>query len=287
MKPAAILELLRPRQWIKNLFVLAPLFFSPDIVDAGTVGKVMILFIAFCLVASGLYCLNDFCDRRADRQHPQKRLRPLPSGEVSPALAIILFAVLAGSGIGLAFWSTEGGPALVAYFVLISLYSLWLKHFAIIDVMAIAIGFVLRIYAGALAIGVEPTVWIVVCTGMLALFIALSKRRDDLTQELSASHRQSLGGYSVTFLDAAQVVVLSALLVSYVIFTTDESAMLRLGSQNVYLTIPFVVAGTLRYLQQAIVYRRSGAPTDLALSDPFLVLTVLGWLATFAVLIYG
>jgi len=287
MNVSAIVRLLRPRQWVKNIFVFAPLFFSPGLTRDGALVDVALMFFAFCLAASGLYCLNDFSDREADKLHPEKRNRPVASGDVSGGLAVALFFALSIGGLFIAFRWTDGGWILVAYLILTTLYSFVLKRLAIIDVLTISIGFVLRVYAGALAAGVQPTVWILVCTGMLALFIALTKRRDDLSQELSSDHRESLGGYSVAFLDASFVMVSTALVVSYVVFTTDADAMGRLGSENLYLTIPFVVGGTLRQLQLTIVHRRSGSPTELATSDPGLIISFLGWLATFAYLMYA
>ncbi len=286
MTGAAIVKLLRPRQWVKNVFVFAPLFFSPAASADSALSDVLFMFAAFCLGASGLYCLNDFCDRESDKLHPQKRLRPVAAGTISPTVALILSGVLAASGLAIAFVMTKGGWVLAAYLGLTILYSFVLKRLAIVDVLTIALGFVLRVYAGAAAASLEPTVWILVCTGMLALFIALTKRRDDLTQELNAEHRESLGGYSIAFLDASFVMVSTALVVSYVVFTTDPDAMQRLGSDKLYLTIPFVIAGTLRHLQLTMVYKRSGSPTDLALSDPFLVIAVLGWIGAFAFLMY-
>ncbi|MFL2541451.1 MAG: hypothetical protein ACJ0UT_05700, partial [Candidatus Latescibacterota bacterium] len=173
--------------------------------------------------------------------------------------------ILCGTGLLIGFGFTNGGwvwPLLHSDSILFISF----KKLAIIDVLTIALGFVLRVYAGALAAGVQPTVWILVCTGMLALFIALTKRRDDLSHELSGDHRESLGGYSVAFLEASFVMMSTALVVSYVVFTTDADAMRRLGSENLYLTIPFVVGGTLRHLQLTIVHRRSGSPTELATS---------------------
>ena len=287
MSLSAIIKLLRPLQWVKNIFVYAPLFFSPDLSRDGSFADVTLMFVAFCFVASGLYCLNDFNDRDADKQHPEKCNRPVASGDVSGGLAIALFFILCGTGLVIGIGCTNGGWVLAGYCILTILYSILLKKLAVIDVLTIALGFVLRVYAGALAAGVQPTVWILVCTGMLALFIALTKRRDDLSQELSSDHRASLGGYSIVFLEASFVMVSTALVVSYVVFTTDADAMRRLGSENLYLTIPFVVGGTLRHLQLTLVYRRSGSPTELATRDPGLLFSFFGWLTTFAYLIYA
>lgn len=287
MKLPAVLTLIRPRQWVKNVFVFAPVFFSPTLSRESAFADVSLMFIAFCLVASGIYCFNDYWDRESDKLHPKKKLRPVAAGDVSPALALTLYVALSGGGIALAFSMTAGGWVILAYFILTSLYTLILKRYAIVDVLTIALGFVLRIEAGAAAAELQPTVWILVCTGMLALFIALTKRRDDLTQALDDSHRESLGGYSAAFLDAAFITVSAALAVSYVVFTTDADAMTRLGSDRLYLTIPFVIAGILRQLQLTMVFKKSGSPTELALTDPFLIACTLGWLGAFTVLMYG
>jgi hypothetical protein len=152
--------------------------------------------------------------------------------------------------------------------------------------MLIAIGFVLRVYGGGCLIGVVPTVWIVACTLLLALFLALAKRRDDIVRGMEAGHRPSLAGYNAPFLDTAVAIVLAALLVCYLLYTTQPQNMARLHSDKLFLTVPFVIAGVLRYLQITIVEHRSGSPTRLAVTDRFLLLAILGWLVTFALLIY-
>ena len=287
MTIAAITALIRPRQWVKNIFIFAPPFFSPSLANDAAAENVTLIFIAFCLTASGVYSFNDFWDREADKHHPKKKERPVAAGLISPSVALGLYFCLSASGLTLAFAATQAGWTLLAYFILTSSYTLLLKRIAIVDVLTIALGFVLRVHAGAAAAEVQPTAWILVCTGMLALFIALTKRRDDLTQELTAAHRESLNGYSVAFLDAAFILVSTALVVSYVVFTTDVDAMGRLGSEELYLTIPFVIAGILRHLQLTMVFKKSGAPTELATSDPFLVICLLGWVGSFSFLMYG
>lgn len=278
---------MRPRQWVKNAFVFAPLFFTPAAVSVQSVILVALIFISFCLVASGVYCLNDLRDREADREHPAKRKRPLPSGRVSPVSAVILCVILLACGFGLAVAVVPRAAMFILVYVVLNLaYSFGLKHVSIIDVLVIAIGFVLRIFAGAEAIGVAPTAWIQICAGLLALFIALAKRRDDLAKDLDTNHRPSLRGYTKQFLDVCVVVTLAALLVSYLIFTLDDHAMQRLGSDKLYLTAPFVVAGIFRYLQLAVVYERTGSPTDLLFRDYFLLGIVVSWVVTFAYMIY-
>lgn len=288
-KPAALLRLARPRQWVKNAFVAAPLFFTPPAWAPAPAAAVGLTIILFCLLASAAYVINDYADREADRHHPVKCKRPIASGEVAPGAALVLAALLlaGAAALGVGFLPEAVWPIAFLYFALNLLYSFWLKHVAILDVLIVSAGFVLRVEAGAAAIDVEPTVWIVICTGLLALFLAIAKRRDDIAKVMSQSHRPSLAGYNLRFIDTALAMILGALLVSYLIYTTDHAVIARYGTDKLYLTTPFVVAGVLRYLQITLVEERSGSPTDIALTDPFLIVTVLGWIAVFGVLIYG
>ncbi|MBE9556783.1 MAG: UbiA prenyltransferase family protein [Proteobacteria bacterium] len=282
-----IIRLLRPKQWIKNGFVAAPLFFTPDKVTTASLLDVLAGFAVLCMAASAVYCLNDLRDAEGDRNHPVKKDRPIASGAISPATAMVLMVLLLAGGVALAAWRV---PVILwvvgAYFAINIAYTVRLKHIAILDVLIVAFGFVLRVEAGALIIDTEPSAWILIVTGLLALFIALAKRRDDIVRDLDADHRKSLDGYSLPFLDGCLMAVLSTLLVSYLIFTTDQSVMARLGSEKLYFTGPFVIAGVLRYLQLTIVYERSGSPTDLVYRDHGLQLSVAGWLATFVWLLY-
>jgi 4-hydroxybenzoate polyprenyltransferase len=282
------LALLRPTQWVKNAFVAAPLFFTPSALNAGSALRVLLGILSFCALSSAVYILNDYLDRAADRLHPEKRHRPLAAGTVAPVLALGLMAGLVIGGLALAATLEPrfAGIALIYLFVN-ALYSLKLKEVSIVDVLLVSSGFVLRVYGGAELIHVLPSVWIIVCTGLLALFLALAKRRDDLVKQLDSGHRSALKGYTKPFIDTSITAVLGGLLVSYLIYTTDPAVMMRIGSQHLYLTTPFVIAGVLRYLQITLVEERSGSPTTLALTDRFLIVTLLGWVATFGVLIYG
>lgn len=289
MSPSAMLRLARPRQWVKNAFVAAPLFFTPAAISAGSVLRTALAVAIFCLLSSTAYAINDWFDRDADRLHPEKRTRPIAAGEVSGGeaaalVAVLLFVVFA---LGLALLPVEFSLIAFGYFALNLFYSLKLKDMAILDVLTIAIGFVLRIDAGALVIGVRPSVWIVVCAFLLALFLALAKRRDDLVRTLDADHRASLAGYNRRFIETGLAMVLGSLLVSYVIYTTDAAVIARYGTEKLYLTVPFVAAGILRYLQITLVEERSGSPTDIMFNDRFIAVAVLGWVVTFAALIYG
>lgn len=286
--PSALVRLIRPRQWVKNAFVVAPLFFTPEAMTADGALRVAVAVAVFCCLASSVYIVNDWADREADRQHPVKRTRPIAAGEVSSFAAFTLMGVLLALAVGLAL-TLPARFSLVAgtYFVLNIAYSLFLKNVSLLDVMIISFGFVLRIDAGAAAVGIDPTVWIIVCAFLLAMFLALAKRRDDLVKAMSASHRASLKGYNLAFVDQSLAVVMGALLVSYLIYTTDASVIAKFGTARLYLTAPFVAAGVLRYLQITLVEERSGSPTDVVTTDKFLIATVAGWVATFAVLIYG
>ena len=284
-----IVTLLRPHQWIKNAFVAAPLFFTPAALNWHNFNYVVLGVGCFSAMASSIYILNDWRDRESDRKHPQKQLRPLAAGTVGGGTAALLGLALAtGSAAVSLILLPHGFTVVLAIYVIQNLaYNLWLKQIAILDVLCIAIGFVLRIYAGGQLVGITPTVWIVACTLLLALFLAFAKRRDDLVLGVDDEHRLSLSGYNLPFIDASLAIVLAALVVSYLLYTTQPENMARLHSDKLFLTAPFVIAGVLRYLQVTLVEHRSGSPTRLALSDPFLMLTILGWIATFAWLIYG
>lgn len=285
---AALIRLARPKQWVKNAFVAAPLFFTPAALTMPNLWAVFLAVAAFSLGASAIYVANDYCDRDADRLHPKKRLRPIAAGQVPPNVALLFAAILAGAALAIALLLPPKFLGVLVFYLALNLaYSLKLKHVSLLDVLIVAMGFVLRIEAGSAAIAVPATVWILICTGLLALFLALAKRRDDLTADLGAEHRKALGGYTLGFVDTALAVILGALLVSYLIYTTDETVMAKYGTERLYMTAPFVVAGVLRYLQIALVEKGSGSPTDIALSDRFIVVCVLGWIAVFGYLIYA
>ncbi len=289
MSPSALLRLARPRQWIKNAFVAAPLFFTPSALSGSNLLRAALAMAIFCLLSSTAYVINDWFDRDADRLHPEKRMRPIAAGEVSGREAAALAAALSAVAfvLALALLPIEFCLIAAGYFVLNLLYTLKLKDMAILDVLIIAIGFVLRIDAGAVAVGVQPSVWIVVCAFLLALFLALAKRRDDLVRTLDTDHRASLGGYNRRFIETGLAMVLGALLVSYVIYTTDAAVIARYRTEKLYLTVPFVAAGILRYLQITLVEERSGSPTDIMFRDRFIAVAVVGWVVTFGALIYG
>jgi decaprenyl-phosphate phosphoribosyltransferase len=282
-----LLKLLRPQQWLKNAFVIAPLFFTPAAATIHNAVLVLLGVLCFCALSSTVYIVNDYADRDSDRAHPVKCRRPLAAGTVSLALAASALGLLLAVGLagGFALNPAFGWIAL-AYLLCNFAYSFGLKTIAILDVMLIAFGFLLRVEAGSVLIAARPSAWILVCTGLLALFLAMAKRRDDLERDLDAAHRASLRGYTREFLDTSVTVLLGALLIAYLIYTTDAQVTQRLGTDQLYFTAPFVVAGILRYLQVTLVEKRSGSPTEIVVADPFMILAITGWLATFGALIY-
>ena len=287
ISPRGLVKLMRPHQWVKNAIILAPLFFTPSAVNLSNAVSVLVAVLAFCFISSSIYIVNDYLDREVDRQHPKKRMRPLAAGTVTPGQAMTLLvlllvaAALLGASLPLMF-----GIMALAYLINSVAYSFVVKQVAILDVMSIAIGFILRLFAGAMVIDVVPSSWMVVVVGLLALFLALAKRRDDLEIGLDSEHRASLKGYTKEYLDTVITVVLGALLIAYLMFTTGEYAVRKFETEWLYLTTPFVIAGVLRYLQITIIEKRSGSPTRIALQDHFLHGAIAGWIATFALIIY-
>jgi decaprenyl-phosphate phosphoribosyltransferase len=284
-----ILRLIRPHQYIKNLFIFMPLFFVGQIGNIELFANALIAFIGFSLVASSIYTLNDYVDIEEDRQHPQKKFRPLASGAVSKSQAILIMGVSIATGFFLVFTLSHKVAAIVFIYVLMNVaYSFYLKQVAILDVVIIAIGFVLRLFIGSTATGVELSMWIVIMTFLLALFIALAKRRDDVLIYLETGDkmRKVINGYNLQFLDIAMAITASVVIVSYITYTTSPEVTARVKSKFLYLTSLFVILGIMRYLQVAFVLKDSGSPTKIVLKDRFLQATLIGWLLAFAWILY-
>lgn len=283
----ALIVLCRPHQWVKNAFVLAPILFSPHLLAPELLLRALIGFLCFCAISSTVYIVNDYMDRATDRLHPEKRSRPLAAGTVTTTDAMLTAGFLAaGAAVVASYLDPAFCLILIAYFGLNLAYSLKLKRISILDVMIVAFGFILRIEGGAQLVHIDPSVWIVVCTGLIALFIAIAKRRDDIVHKLGTDHRNALAGYSRIYLDVCMTMILGALLVSYIIYCTDIAVMARMGTEHLYFTVPFVIAGVMRYLQIALVEQQSGSPTRIIVTDRFMLSAILGWLATFLALIH-
>jgi decaprenyl-phosphate phosphoribosyltransferase len=284
-----VIKLMRPHQYIKNLFIFLPLFFSREITDIPNLLNTIIAFIAFSLSASAVYILNDYHDIHEDKLHQKKKNRPLASGAISKQRAIIIMVVLAISGIAIMLSLSLQAVSILATYILMNiLYSFHLKHVAIIDVTTIAIGFVLRLFVGAIAAGLPLSSWIVLMTFLLALFLALAKRRDDVLIYLESGKkmRKVIDGYNLQFLDNAMAIMAAVVIVAYSIYTTTTEVTARFHSQYLYLSVVFVILGIMRYLQITFVYLDSGSPTSIVIKDRFMKLTILGWVAFLAVIIY-
>ncbi len=284
----ALVVSLRPHQWIKNLVLLAALTFSKHLFEPDASLRAFLAFAIFCALASCVYLVNDLVDLQRDRLHPLKRSRPLASGALPPyaaqaAAGILVPAALAASlllGTGFAACAT-------AYLGLGLAYSFVLKHSVILDVLAVAIGFVLRAVAGAFAIGVHFSPWLVVCTLLLALFLALAKRRHELvTLDDAAAHRLSLADYSASLLDQMIAVVTASCLTAYAFYTLAPETVEKYRTERLALTIPFVIYGIFRYLY--LVHRRDlgGSPTDVLLTDRPLLVAVALWALAMVLIVY-
>ena len=287
--PLALLSSLRPRQWIKNLFVFAGVIFSQQMLTP-LLWTAVAAFAIFCGLSGAMYLFNDVVDAARDRLHPTKRLRPIASGRLSPRTASVAGALLLAGSLAAAFRITVPfGLVALAYGVLLTAYSVWFKHLVILDVLTVAAGFVLRAVAGAVAVDVEISGWLLICTILLALFLALGKRRHEyrsLARDASL-HRPILAEYSEGFLDQMISVVTASTVTAYALYTMSPETVAKFHTRLLPLTLPFVLYGIFRYLY--LLYRRDlgGSPSDLVVGDRALLLDALLWmLATFAI-IYG
>jgi len=288
-----LLRLIRPKQWLKNMFVFLPIFFGGVFFHTDALLNVVLTFLVFCCVASAVYCFNDICDADADRQHPVKCKRPIASGKVSMRAAYGLMALLLVIATALLFLLPEPVRWKVAivvgfyYFMNLGYCSI-LKNYAILDVCIVAFGFVLRVLAGGFAGGITPSGWIVLMTFLLTLFLSFAKRRDDvlLMQETGIAPRKNTSRYNFTFINQAITITATVTLVCYIMYTVSPEVKAQFNTPYLYLTSVFVLLGLLRYIQIAVVDQKSGNPVKVILRDRFIQLDVLAWLAAFLVIIY-
>jgi decaprenyl-phosphate phosphoribosyltransferase len=282
-------RLLRAHQYLKNLFIFLPLFFSLRIDEADLLAKATLAFVIFSAVSSAVYIFNDYYDVAEDRTHPAKRERPLASGRVSARVALALAAGLLMAGLA-ASWllSPDMFSLLVVYVILNAAYSIGLKHIPIVDIFVIAVNFVLRIFVGGAVTHVEIYMWIIIMTFLLALFLALAKRRDDVLifLEMDQKTRRSIDGYNLVFIDSAMMAMAAVTIVAYIMNTVSHDVIVKFGTDKLYLTTAFVILGILRYMQITFVEEKSGSPTEILLKDRFIQLAILGWIGSFGILIY-
>jgi 4-hydroxybenzoate polyprenyltransferase len=285
----AVFVTLRPRQWTKNLLVFAGLLFSRGLFDPVSRGRATLAFLLFCLLSGGIYLVNDVVDAERDRNHPQKRYRPVASGRLPRPVALgVGVALLIGATLASFALSTPFGAVAIAYAALLTAYSAGLKHVVILDTLVIAAGFVLRALAGVVVLGIPFSHWFLLCTSLLALFLTFGKRRHELIalEGGAANHRPILSEYSPQLLDQMIAVVTASTLMAYALYTMAPETQAKLETTRLPWTIPFVLYGIFRYLY--LLYRRDlgGNPSELFLTDRALLLAVGLWGATVIVVLY-
>ena len=267
-----LIRLTRPYQWVKNIFILLPLFFGGALTDFPSAILALKAFFAYSFAASAIYCYNDIIDVEDDRKHSEKCKRPIASGAISIKQGYVIMALMMVLSAAVIAWMGERallvGGVVVTYFILDILYCRWLKRHAIVDVCVLSFGFVLRILAGGFATNITPSNWLVMMTFLLTLFLAFAKRRDDVVRMLKTGEapRHNTERYNLTFINQAVTITAAVTVVSYIMYTVSPSVTQRIGSEYVYLTSVFVILGLLRYMQLTLVDEKSGCGLRRTLS---------------------
>ena len=285
-----IIKLLRPKDWAKNLFLFIPAFFARKFFVLENIELLIGGFFAFSFLASSIYIINDYRDIDDDRKHPEKRKRPLASGKVSKTTGLLAAAILLVAGAVLGWLVDETGKFafLLAIYYLLNLgYCFGLKNISIVDIMIVAAGFVLRVKGGAVIGKIDTTEWLIIMTFLLALFMAIGKRRDDVLLKLSTGTdmRRAIKGYTLDYLNIVLGLVCAVIIVAYINYTVSGALYKEFG-HRLYYTSLFVIAGVLRYLQIIFVQNKSGSPTDILYKDRFIQITLLLWVASFFAILY-
>ncbi len=282
-------KLMRIKEWVKNLFIFIPVFFGGQIFKEKNFLALFLGFLAFGLVASSIYIINDYRDREADRLHPVKCKRPLAAGKIKPATAIVfcilsvLLGLLIGYQIKFMFF-----VILMAYFLMNLGYSFGLKNISILDINIIAIGFVMRIKAGGVIASIGITSWLTIMVFLLALFLAITKRRDDLylKQSSGIDMRKAIKGYSLEMLNILLAMVSAVIIMAYIMYAIDPSTMAKTGTYRLFYTSIFVIAGLFRYLQITYISKSSESPTKTLYKDTFIQVVLVLWILSFYIIIY-
>ncbi|HYE54633.1 MAG TPA: decaprenyl-phosphate phosphoribosyltransferase [Chitinophagaceae bacterium] len=285
------IKLLRPKDWAKNLFLFIPSFFAGDLFNQGSIGDLLLAFASFSFLASCIYIINDYRDIEDDRKHPVKQNRPLASGAVKKPVAVAICFVLFAIAITIGYFidpTLQFLFVLSIYFVLNFSYSMGLKNIAILDILILAAGFLLRVKAGAVVANVDTSEWLMIMTYLLALFMAIAKRRDDMLLKLSTgtNMRKSITGYNLDFLNTLLGLFSAIIIVAYIMYTVDDKTYARLQTHRLYYTSVFVMAGLMRYLQITFVAGKSGSPTEILYKDRFIQLTLVLWILSFYFILY-
>ncbi len=282
------LRLIRAEHWVKNLFLFIPAFFGGRLFEPIVFGRAAAGFFAFSLVASAVYIFNDCFDAEHDRNHPDKKNRPIAARQIRRRWAVVIALLMLGLGLA---WMLEIAPKLLIisllYFSMNALYSVWLKHIALIDISIIGLGFLFRVFAGGAATGDSISNWLIVLTFLLAMILGLAKRRGEyLVETKGHSFRKALEGYNLPFIDSAMVVTSTVTIVAYLMYCFSKEVIDRIGSDRVFFTAFFVILGILRYLQLTLVFNRTESPTRALLTDRFLQILLVFWAGAFAYFLY-
>jgi len=288
--PRSIIVSMRPSHWVKNLFLFAALIFSGRLLYLNDFLLTLVGFFVFSLGSSGIYLINDIADIEKDRLHPEKSLRPIPSGALSVTMAGVAAAFLLLLALVGAFFVNYRFGLVTAAYVLVNIaYSYYLKNIVILDVMSIAVSFVLRVVAGAVIIGVPSSEWLILCTLLLSLFLGFAKRRHELLilENKATDHRAVLEHYSPYFLDQMTAIVTASTVMSYAIYTISDETVKKFNTKSLMYTVPFVLYGIFRYLYLVHKREEGGNPTKILLTDVPLILNVLAWVLVCAYIIYG
>ena len=285
------IKLLRPKDWAKNLFLIVPSFFAGQFFVPSRIPHILEGFIAFCFFASGIYIINDYRDIEDDRKHPVKSKRPLASGKVKKPVAIFIciLLLLTGSFLGyLADTHLLFLFILSLYFLINLFYSFGLKNIAILDILILSAGFVLRVKGGAVISKVDTSEWLIIMTFLLSLFMAIAKRRDDLLLKTTTGTdmRKSMSGYNLDFLNTLLGLSSAIIIVAYINYTVSPLTVMRLGTYRLYYSSLFVIAGLMRYLQITFVQKKSGSPTEILYKDFFIQVTLILWIVSIYVILY-
>ena len=285
----SIIKLIRPKEWIKNGFLFIPSFFAGNLFDPAELIRITLAAAAFCMVASGVYVINDFNDRAADRLHPKKKNRPLASGKVKESTAIVLMIALFAGGLVMSFFiNVVFFYLLLIYLGINILYSYGLKNVPILDLFIVASGFIIRIYSGGVVGAVPVSHWLAIMILLSALFLVTAKRRDDLVVSSTTGGvvRKASQSYNLEFINSCLTLLAAVMIVAYIMYTFSPEVTARFKSDYLFSTTVFVIAGIMRYLQIAFVEKDSGSPTSVLYKDRFIILTIVGWVITFYIIIY-
>lgn len=285
-----IISLLRLPHWAKNLFIFLPIFFGQKLDHLDLLVSLIFLFFGFSLIASSVYVFNDLLDIESDKLHPIKKNRPLAKGYISIKQAVIIIICLLALGFFLINFSSKSITVLIlvlTYLIQNLFYTIKLKHIALVDVTIVSIGFVLRVFIGGIAVSIQLSHWIILMTFILAMFLALAKRLDDvkLLKQNKLSIRKSTSGYNESFLNVALSIMSVIIIVTYLMYCTSTEIINRFG-ENTYLTAFFVILGVFRYLQISLVFEKSGSPTSVLLKDRFTQINLIGWVTTLLIIMY-